>query len=81
MTGIQYCQKSGQQITPIVAGRELAMERKAPFGFLNPRSWLDFFWSPEMQAKFVTRTGKIITPIEEGLSKFYQGYRNIFKIR
>ena len=55
-----YEEKSGQSILPIEAGRELAMEKTAAFGFLNPRSWIDFFWSPGAQAKFVTQSGKTI---------------------
>ncbi len=54
-----YEKQSGEEILPVVAGRELAMERKAAFGFLNPRSWIDLFISPKLQAKIITRIGKL----------------------
>ena len=53
-----YEKRSGQKILPLVAGRELAMEKTAAFGFLNPRSWIDFFISPETQAKAVVGIGE-----------------------
>jgi hypothetical protein len=55
-----YEKQSGKAVLPVVAGRDLAMEKTAAFGFLNPRSWIDFFISPENQAKIVTKVGKII---------------------
>ncbi len=64
--------QTGLRVTPIVAGRELGMEKTAAFGFLNPRSWLDFFISPKTQAKVVTGSGKIIgkvKPVAENLGK------------
>ncbi|MCK9371054.1 hypothetical protein M0R04_14175 [Candidatus Dojkabacteria bacterium] len=54
-----YESTTGNQIAPIVAGRTLAMEKQAAFGFLNPRSWVDFFIPPEVQAKIVTGYGKL----------------------
>lgn len=55
-----YENQTGENVTSIVAGRELAAEKQAAFGFLNPRSWIDFFWSPKTQAKFVTGVGKMM---------------------
>lgn len=49
-----YAKEGGEDVLPIVAGRELAMEKTAAFGILNPRSWMDFFISPVAQAKAVT---------------------------
>ena len=54
-----YEQKTGKDVLPIVAGRELAMEKTAAFGFLNPRSWIDFFISPKVQAKIITKIGEL----------------------
>ena len=54
-----YETTTGNQISPIVAGRTLAMEKQAAFGFLNPRSWVDFFIPPKLQAKIVTGYGKL----------------------
>ena len=54
-----YEKESGEKVLPIVAGRELAAERKAAFGFLNPRSWIDLLISPEIQAKVVTGLGRL----------------------
>src|SRR3990167_3730235 len=54
-----YEKESGEKVLPIVAGRELSLERKAAFGFLNPRSWIDLFISPETQAKVVTGFGRL----------------------
>jgi hypothetical protein len=53
-------QEGGSDVLPIVAGRELAMEKNAAFGFLNPRSWIDLLISPDLQAKATTRVGKIL---------------------
>ena len=53
-----YEKQSGKPVLPVVAGRELAMEKTAAFGFLNPRSWIDFFISPKIQAKIVTKVGE-----------------------
>lgn len=57
-----YEQKSGKSVLPIVAGRELAMEKTAAFGFLNPRSWVDFFISPKLQGKIILRAGERLKP-------------------
>lgn len=53
-----YEKQTGNQISPIVAGRELAELKQAPFGLLNPRSWIDFFLDPSTQAQIVTKTGR-----------------------
>lgn len=53
-----YEKQTGEAISPIVAGRALAEERQAAFGFLNPREWIDFFWAPKEQAKFTVRLGQ-----------------------
>jgi hypothetical protein len=53
-----YAQKGGADVLPVVAGRELAMEKTAAFGFLNPRSWVDLLISPKVQAKITTRVGE-----------------------
>lgn len=53
-----YEKQSGEKVLPIVAGRELAMEKTAAFGLLNPRSWIDLLISPEKQAKAVTSIGR-----------------------
>jgi len=56
---VEFFEKQGGDgILSTVAGRELAAERKAAFGFLNPRTWIDLIFPPEFQAKLVTRTGK-----------------------
>jgi hypothetical protein len=56
---IEFFEKEGgEQILPLVAGRELALEKTAAFGFLNPRSWVDFFISPKAQAKITTQVGR-----------------------
>ena len=54
-----YEKKSGQAITPIVAGRKIAEERAAAFGFLNPREWIDLLLSPKVQARAITKIGEI----------------------
>jgi hypothetical protein len=53
-----YEKTTGNKISPIVAGRVLAEEKTAAFGFLNPRSWVDFFIPPKIQAGAVTSYGK-----------------------
>lgn len=53
-----YDNKTGEGVAATVAGRELAAEKTAAFGILNPRSWLDFFISPQIQAKGITAVGK-----------------------
>jgi hypothetical protein len=55
-----YEKTTGNQVKPIVAGRLLAEEKPASFGFLNPRQWIDFFISPKVQAGLVTKTGKLM---------------------
>ena len=52
-----YEEQGGKKILPIVAGRELAMEKTAAFGFLNPRSWVDLLISPQKQAEIIIRAG------------------------
>ncbi len=54
-----YESKSGEKVLPIVAGRELAMEKTSAFSLVNPRSYIDFFISPKLQAKAVTKFGKM----------------------
>lgn len=54
-----YEKTTGEQISPIVAGRQLAEDKPAAFGFLNPRQWIDFFISPKTQAKVVTKVGRL----------------------
>lgn len=53
-----YEKKSGKDVLPVVAGRELSAEKQAAFGFLNPRSWIDFFISPSKQASLITKIGE-----------------------
>lgn len=60
-----YEKTTGNQISPIVAGRELAESKPAAFGFLNPRQWIDFFIDPKTQAKIVTKTGKGLQSLEK----------------
>lgn len=55
-----YAQEGGEDVLPIVAGRELAMEKTAAFGFLNPRSWIDLLISPKSQAKLTTKVGELL---------------------
>ncbi len=50
--------QGGKDILPIVAGRELGLEKTAAFGFLNPRSWVDFFISPKLQGRIITNIGE-----------------------
>lgn len=54
-----YKEKTGIDVLATVGGRVIAAEKPAAFGFLNPRSWVDFFYSPGLQLRTVTRTGKI----------------------
>ncbi len=54
-----YEKASGEKILPIVAGRELGMEKNAAFGLMNPRSWIDLLFSPQAQAKMITGIGKM----------------------
>ena len=55
-----YEKKAKDNILAVVAGRELAMEKTAAFGFLNPRSWIDYFISPKVQGKIITNVGSKI---------------------
>jgi len=57
--------QAGKTISPVVGGREIGLHKQAAFGFLNPRSWIDFFIEPSMQGKVVTGSGRI----GEGASK------------
>ena len=52
-----YDSKVGAGTLSTVAGRSLAMEKQAAFGFLNPRSWIDFFISPEKQGEIILKVG------------------------
>jgi len=49
---------SGEKVLSTVAGRELALEKPAAFGFLNPRQWIDLIFPPEVQARLVTSTAR-----------------------
>lgn len=53
-----YEKQSGKSVLPAIAGREMAMEKTAAFGFLNPRSWIDLLVSPKIQAKTVLKVGQ-----------------------
>jgi len=53
-----YGEQTGEDLTAIMAGRELSMEKQAAFGLLNPRSWIDLIFSPSGQAKFISWLGK-----------------------
>ena len=53
-----YEKKTGTDIPAIVAGRELAAERSAAFGLLNPREWIDLIIPPKIQAQAVTGIAK-----------------------
>ena len=59
-------QAGSQPLSGIVAGRELAMEKSAAFGFLNPRAWIDLFFSPAAQARVVTGSGRAGAVIRKG---------------
>lgn len=59
-----YEKKSKDNILSVVAGRELGAERQAAFGFLNPRSWIDFFISPKVQGKIITTIGNKLKRIK-----------------
>jgi len=70
---IFYEQKTGQKITTVLAGRNIATERGSiPFGILNPRSWIDIVISPSMQAKGVSMIGKTL-PAAKIISKYMRG--------
>lgn len=60
-----YENTTGNKISPIVAGRTLAQSKNAPFGFLNPRQWVDFFIPPEYQARVVTSVGRARKAMKE----------------
>lgn len=60
-----YEKKSGKPVLPIVAGRELGMEKTAAFGFLNPRSWVDLLLSPKAQGKVITGIGQTLPKIPD----------------
>ena len=53
-----YAEKSGVDVPAVVAGRELAAERSAAFGFLNPREWVDLLVPPKVQAGIVTKVAR-----------------------
>jgi len=60
-----YQNKTGIDVLATVGGRAIAAEKPAAFGLMNPRSWIDFFYSPEMQLKTVTGAGRIQKGFEE----------------
>lgn len=73
-----YESQTGTGVRSIIAGRILAQEKTAAFGFLNPRSWVDFFISPKLQGSIITRTGKLTNPIVGTSRTAYDAYsRNI----
>jgi len=69
-----YEKETGESILATVAGRKLAEEKGSSF-FMNPRAFLDFILSPEVQGKMITRTGKIINPIIDKASSAYKSYQ------
>ncbi len=64
-----YEEKTGESVLPVVAGRTTSMEKQAAFGFLNPRSWVDFFFSPSAQMKMVSGLGKMQKAVSLPLNK------------
>jgi hypothetical protein len=55
-----YETKSGKQILPIVAGRELGLNKMTStgaFSWISPRSWIDFFISPKKQGEIILKLG------------------------
>lgn len=60
-----YVEHGGDDIMATGAGRQLAMEKSAAFGIMNPRSWIDFFYSPAAQGRTVTALPKL----KQSLSK------------
>jgi hypothetical protein len=53
-----YDSNSGNpSVAGTVAGRELSAEKAASFGILNPRTWMDFIFSPKLQAQMITKLG------------------------
>ncbi len=76
-----YEKQTGEKIFGVLAGRELAAERKAAFGFLNPRQWLDFFIDPKVQARLVTLYGRGVQKIAPPITKGYEQYRRLFGVK
>jgi len=70
-----YDDITGTSSKGIIAGRVLGQEKNAAFGFLNPRSWIDFFISPKLQGSIITRTGKITNPIKGTSQNAYNAYK------
>lgn len=64
-----YESSTGEKILPVIAGRAIAGERQAAFGLLNPREWIDFFYSPMAQAKTVTSLGRFAPKVKEMAKK------------
>lgn len=65
-----YESQTGEKIFPLIAGREIAAE--GAWAIFNPRSYVDFFYSPKAQLKTITELGKAahkINPILEGILK------------
>lgn len=51
--------QTGENVSGVVAGREIAMPRPASqWGILNPRQWIDFFVDPKVQADWISKYGK-----------------------
>ena len=74
-----YDSQTGAGAKAVVAGRVLAQEKSAAFGFLNPRSWIDFFLSPSLQGKAITSIGKVSNPILDIARKGYPKYQSFVK--
>jgi len=70
-----YDKLSGQNTLATIAGRTLGQEKTAAFGFLNPRSWVDFFISPKLQGQIITRAGKLSNPVKGASERAYNAYR------
>ncbi|MCP3684579.1 MAG: hypothetical protein GY861_18080 [bacterium] len=56
----KYEALTGEKVFSTVAGRAIGMEKAAPFGFLNPRSWIDLLVSPQTQGRIIAKTGEKI---------------------
>ena len=74
-----YDNQTGAGIKSIVAGRALGQEKNAAFGFLNPRSWIDFMISPKLQGQIITKTGRVTNPIVGTAQSMYNSYQSGLK--
>ncbi len=80
-----YEELSGKKVLPLIAGREIAVE-KTSGGLLGTglgfRNFLDFFWSPSSQARFVIGTGRAVKPLEKGYQKAQEFVgKNIMRLK